>query len=423
MTYRDAIPTLTLFALLATCYGCGAVRPLSRADADRARAIQARIAQARRMGALECAPRELAEAEARLTYATHEAREFHDPARVDSWFQAAERAADTLLGKTRLCAEARGSEPSRPPPVPPPSDSDGDGIPDTRDLCPGTPAHVAVEANGCPPDADRDGVADYRDRCPGTLPGIHVDATGCPPDSDGDGVADHEDRCPDTPQGAPVDRAGCLRDLDGDGLADWDETRTYRTDPNDPDSDDDGLPDGEELRTYRTDPNHPDTDRDGLADGEEVTRYRTDPLRRDTDGGSVPDGVEVEVAGTNPLDPADDVREVKTVELNIRFEFDSAEIQRADYTQLEQVARFLKENPGLTLTGEGHTDNVGAPGYNQELSLRRAQAVVRFLNERYGIPLDRMTAVGYGATRPIAPNDTEEGRAQNRRVYAVLRAE
>ncbi|NOY45508.1 MAG: OmpA family protein [Deltaproteobacteria bacterium] len=445
MRYRWTVWTLTLLAL-ATVYGCGAIRPLAEVDADRARAIQARIEEARQMGAEDCAPRELAEAEARVEYARHEAREFHDRAKVDALFESARNAADELLGKTRRCVAAR-----KPPPPPPdsdrdgvpdaqdrcpgtprnvtvdargcPPDTDGDGVADYLDRCPGTPRNVAVDAKGCPTDSDGDGVADYQDQCPGTLPNVPVDARGCPPDSDGDGVADHEDRCPDTPQGAPVDRSGCLKDSDGDGLADWDETQKYATNPNDPDSDDDGLRDGDEVRRHKTDPNNPDTDGDGLNDGDEVTKHRTDPTRRDTDGGSVPDGVEVRVAGTNPLDPADDVKEVKTVELNIQFDFDSAEIRRADHNQLEEVARFLKENPGLTLTVQGHTDNVGAPEYNQRLSLRRAQAVVKFLNERYGIPLDRMEAEGYGATRPVASNETEEGRAKNRRVYAVLKAE
>lgn len=59
------------------------------------------------------------------------------------------------------------------------ADSDGDGVPDSRDRCPGTPAGVAVDANGCPRDSDGDGVPDYRDKCPGTRAGAKVDAAGC----------------------------------------------------------------------------------------------------------------------------------------------------------------------------------------------------------------------------------------------------
>ncbi len=88
-------------------------------------------------------------------------------------------------------------------------DSDGDGVPDSQDRCPGTPAGVAVDAFGCPLDSDGDGVPDYLDKCPGTPAGTAVDASGCPLDSDGDGVLDGDDACPDTPAGARVDVRGC----------------------------------------------------------------------------------------------------------------------------------------------------------------------------------------------------------------------
>jgi OOP family OmpA-OmpF porin len=90
-----------------------------------------------------------------------------------------------------------------------PLDSDGDGVPDYLDKCPGTPKGVTVDANGCPLDSDGDGVPDYLDKCPGTPRSVKVDATGCPVDSDGDGVADYLDRCPGTPRGVPVDKTGC----------------------------------------------------------------------------------------------------------------------------------------------------------------------------------------------------------------------
>lgn len=93
-------------------------------------------------------------------------------------------------------------------------DSDGDGVPDDMDKCPGTPKGVKVDAEGCPLDSDGDGVPDYLDKCPGTPKGVRVDATGCPLavsplDSDGDGVLDDKDQCPGTPRGAKVDERGC----------------------------------------------------------------------------------------------------------------------------------------------------------------------------------------------------------------------
>lgn len=88
-------------------------------------------------------------------------------------------------------------------------DSDGDGVPDNKDQCPGTPAGAPVDANGCPLYSDGDGVPDYLDKCPGTPAGVKTDADGCPLDTDGDGVPDYLDKCPNTPAGAKVDANGC----------------------------------------------------------------------------------------------------------------------------------------------------------------------------------------------------------------------
>lgn len=89
-------------------------------------------------------------------------------------------------------------------------DSDGDGIFDSKDACPETPAGVVVDTEGCPLDTDGDGVHDYKDQCPGTPKGVEVNNDGCPLDSDEDGVYDYKDQCPDTPQSFKVDANGCL---------------------------------------------------------------------------------------------------------------------------------------------------------------------------------------------------------------------
>jgi OOP family OmpA-OmpF porin len=99
--------------------------------------------------------------------------------------------------------------PAPAPPVAPPKDSDGDGVVDVNDKCPGTPKGVKVDSNGCPLDTDADGVYDHLDKCPGTPKGVKVDSSGCPLDSDGDGVADSDDTCPNTPKGVAVDSQGC----------------------------------------------------------------------------------------------------------------------------------------------------------------------------------------------------------------------
>ncbi len=99
-------------------------------------------------------------------------------------------------------------------------DTDGDGVADTMDRCPGTPAGTQVDAYGCELDSDGDGVKDSKDECPGTPAGTAVDARGCPLDSDGDGVTDDKDECPNTVAGATVDERGCEVDSDGDGVVD-----------------------------------------------------------------------------------------------------------------------------------------------------------------------------------------------------------
>ena len=101
------------------------------------------------------------------------------------------------------------------------ADADGDGVADSMDRCPGTPAGTPVDAYGCERDSDGDGVKDSMDKCPGTPRGVPVDSSGCPLDSDGDGVTDDKDKCPGTPAGAPVDASGCPLDSDGDGVPDY----------------------------------------------------------------------------------------------------------------------------------------------------------------------------------------------------------
>ena len=103
-------------------------------------------------------------------------------------------------------------------------DADGDGVPDDKDACAGTPAGVSVDVQGCPLvlDADGDGVPDDADLCMNTPEGVAVDASGCPMDSDMDGVPDSLDVCADTPAGQPVDELGCpvVMDTDMDGVED-----------------------------------------------------------------------------------------------------------------------------------------------------------------------------------------------------------
>ncbi len=97
------------------------------------------------------------------------------------------------------------------------------------------------------------------------------------------------------------------------------------------------------------------------------------------------------------------------------FDFNKADIKPQYYKNLNEVVKVLKANPGLKVEIQGHTDNIGSATYNMKLSLRRARAVAGYL-VKHGISSSRLKVKGYGFTRPVASNDTPEGRALNRRV-------
>lgn len=103
----------------------------------------------------------------------------------------------------------------------------------------------------------------------------------------------------------------------------------------------------------------------------------------------------------------------------ITFDFDKADIKPESEPQLQQIANLMNDNPGLNLSVVGHTDDQGGADYNLDLSSRRADAVVDALAGKYGVKRDRLFASGAGLSQPIASNDTEEGRAKNRRVMLV----
>ncbi len=99
----------------------------------------------------------------------------------------------------------------------------------------------------------------------------------------------------------------------------------------------------------------------------------------------------------------------------VTFHLGSDRLTRQSLATLNDVARRLRQQPDAEVEIAGYTDSVGDPAFNLDLSLRRAQAVVRYLT-RHGVPAERLTAKGYGAKSPIAPNTTREGRKKNRRV-------
>src|SRR5690606_3054409 len=105
----------------------------------------------------------------------------------------------------------------------------------------------------------------------------------------------------------------------------------------------------------------------------------------------------------------------------ILFDRASAELDRRSLPTLRRLAQAAEACPDVSIEVEGHTDSEGIDERNQPLSERRAQAVVDFLAER-GVPIERMKAVGYGASQPVAPNDTRENMARNRRIEFTVKA-
>ncbi|RUO69298.1 OmpA family protein [Pseudidiomarina salinarum] len=107
-------------------------------------------------------------------------------------------------------------------------------------------------------------------------------------------------------------------------------------------------------------------------------------------------------------------------ELDIEFEIAKNDIQRVNREHMLVLATFLDKYPETRAVIEGHTDNVGNDADNLRLSQERAQSVVNYLTSEHDIDGDRLTAVGYGETRPVADNDTDAGKQANRRINAII---
>jgi Outer membrane protein and related peptidoglycan-associated (lipo)proteins len=120
------------------------------------------------------------------------------------------------------------------------------------------------------------------------------------------------------------------------------------------------------------------------------------------------------------IEPAP-AKEKVTITLNVQFDTNKAVVKEKYHDDVKRVADFMKEFPDTTAAIEGHTDNVASAAYNQKLSEKRANSVRQYIIDKFGIDGSRLTATGYGMTKPIASNDTEEGRQKNRRVQAVIK--
>ncbi|ACZ12916.1 OmpA family protein [Sulfurospirillum deleyianum] len=110
----------------------------------------------------------------------------------------------------------------------------------------------------------------------------------------------------------------------------------------------------------------------------------------------------------------------KIIRLHVKFDFDKSVVKPAFMPEIQKVADFMKQNPGYSVVLEGHTDSKGSDAYNQKLSDSRAKAVAKALSN-LGVAAAKVTTEAYGESKPVATNDTEAGRAENRRVDALFK--
>ena len=245
-------------------------------------------------------------------------------------------------------------------------DRDGDGIKNKVDDCPDEAEDFDnfQDDDGCPElDNDGDGIKDKRDQCPDEKEDNDgwEDTDGCPdPDNDGDGIKDKKDRCPDNAE-----------DMDGF-------------------EDEDGCPDK-------------DNDDDGVNDKRDRCPDEPETLNGFKDGDGCPDDLPREV------------KKFSGVIQGITFETNKAVIRSESSTTLIEALAVFLQYPELQFEIQGHTDDVGDDAFNLDLSQRRAESVMIWFLQN-GLLADRMRAIGYGETVPMADNANDAGRAQNRRV-------
>ena len=307
------------------------------------------------------------------------------------------------------------------------SDKDGDGIADTDDKCPNDKG--LAEFDGCP-DRDGDKIIDSEDACPDDA-GL-AEFKGCP-DTDGDKIIDSEDACPN--DAGLAEFKGCP-DTDGDKIIDSEDDC-----PEDagiaefkgcPDTDGDKIMDKEDdcpdvagLSKFK---GCPDTDDDGTMDKEDGCPDIAGPAANkgcpwpDTDGDGLVDKDDdcPKAAGPKSNKGCPEIKEdvkqlIKMAFDNLEFETAKAKIKAQSLASLDKLVKVMKDNPEYSLRIAGHTDNVGDPKANMQLSKDRAESVRDYFVEK-GISENRFVTEAYGDTKPIGDNKRSAGRKMNRRV-------
>lgn len=213
------------------------------------------------------------------------------------------------------------------------------------------------------------------------------------PDPDNDGLCGDADKCPEEPEDKDgfQDTDGCPDpDNDTDAILDVDDK--CPNDPEDMDSfeDTNGCPD-------------PDNDQDGIPD----TKDKCPIVAENKNGYQDLDGCPDEI-------PKEATKFTGVIE-GIYFDYDKDTIKSTSEKTLQAALAVLNKFPDLNLEVQGHTDSKGDDVYNMDLSQRRSEAVMKWFIA-HGVAANRLKAVGYGETQPISTNETDAGRAKNRRV-------
>jgi OOP family OmpA-OmpF porin len=230
-------------------------------------------------------------------------------------------------------------------------------------------------------DEDKDGVIDSKDKCLGTPLGKSVDTDGCllVKDDDNDGVTNEKDSCPNSPIDAIVNEKGCQLDSDNDGVVN--EKDSCPTTPT-------GAPVDEKGCAL-------DSDEDGIIDMIDKCP-------------NTQKGYTVDNSGC-----------ASNFNFQAKFDTDKDIVKDQYIPTLESFVKFMNANPSFNAEIQGYTDSIGSETYNKNLSQKRAKSVMNKLIE-LGVEANRLTYKGYGIENPIASNDTQEGREENRRVEAKI---
>lgn len=265
-------------------------------------------------------------------------------------------------------------------------DSDEDGVLDSKDRCPHTPAGVKIDAFGCELDSDGDGVVDSKDRCPVTPKGVKVDEKGCAIDKDGDGVLNVVDKCPNTPKGVDVDENGCTIKM----IAALIEGRKKNT-----------------AIVVSTKAGSVVVDKIGEATV--VTDASMPPSQPKKLSKSEIEHFFGPIAST-----AKAVEPQKFV-----LYFDGLQISPQSQPQLQKLLQVVAERKGEYIEISGYTDTVGKKSFNYQLGLKRAQKVAEMIAKANKDAL-KVVVKSYGESALAVPTGDNVQEGKNKRVEVFV---